>query len=67
MASKAQIEACQRYYARTKAFMRTYIFKVDTRKEPELAAWLDSKDSRAEYIRDVIRMDMERGKDGRIG
>lgn len=58
MATKAQTEANRRYYWKTKRFKRTYIFKVDTREDPELAAWLDSKKQRAEYIRNALKRDM---------
>lgn len=62
MATDAQKRAMNRYYEKSKEHMRTYIFKVDIRKEPKLAQWLDSKNPKAEYIRNTLKKAMERGE-----
>ena len=58
--SEALARAQQRYYRKRKGKTRTYIFQVDTEREPDLVAWLESKKPRAQYLRDAIRRDMGR-------
>lgn len=61
MTTDAQKRAMSKYYQKSKEHMRTYIFKVDMRKEPKLAEWLDSKNPKSEFIRKALKEFMERG------
>lgn len=42
-----------------KANVRQFMVKVSRIYEPELITWLESKENVAQYIRDLVRKDME--------
>lgn len=43
-----------------KAHFRQVVIKISKEKESDLIAWLEGKESMQQYIKDLIRQDMEK-------
>lgn len=52
----AQAKATTKYI---KEHTRTYVFRCNNEGDADLIAWLESKENRAGYVKELIRKDMQ--------
>lgn len=58
MATEAQRAACKRYYERTKKSHKAYIIRLNRESDRDVIAALDMAANKTDYIRDLVRGDI---------
>lgn len=59
MTTEAQKAACRRYYAKKKKVVKAYLFRLNRESDADVISVLDSKANKTDYLRKLVRNDME--------